>query len=929
MNNSQNDRGLPLLADTERLEKLIALLKGNGNSVFEYLTEEKKMILYDDHLEVVREIPDYLAYIRNNLHIHPEDQWKVVEFFSGTCRGTIEIRVTEETGRIARKVLDATLIPGKDGEQDVLMGVDRDVTEEKTRQRLLEDQAKRDSLTKLYNHYSGKKLIEEYLHSRTPYSSCGMMIVDIDYFKNVNDIYGHLFGDTVLVELAKLFKMLFDEKDVVMRAGGDEFVILLKDIEHARLVKKAMQLVEAMRNLKFSQNNYAMTCSVGVCFLPENVSGYTYNQLFANADWALYRAKENGRNCYEFCDDLKRYEVVKWRETDSDIDARYLNRDIVSNAFDIFDRMTSFDAAMELLMKVAGVHFALDRITITNTDVKKNIVSRLYQWCAEGIPETLTRPYHFKKEDFLAMFHGFDEYGTTVIQQDDLSMFTQKCAEVYRHGDGRTMVYAAMYCEGKYTGEISFVTCREKRHWSKEDRSKMAELAKIISAHMLKKAAMDVAERNSILPPEYDSLTGMMSFSKFREEVEYHIVGGYAISHAVVYFDFEDFKYYNVKYGYSKGDMLLKEFSNYIMEELGGSPEVHFSRVIADQFVLFMPISKPDEIVEEVLLLNEQFEKRQARRFPNQKFTIRCGIYIVEPGCIGASEAIDAANDARKCAYSGKGKTVVLYDKELNGIRRLHNEIREGLDDAIRKKQLEVYLQPKFSLEDLSVVGAEALVRWRREDGTLLYPDAFLPVLEQNGRIIDLDFYVFEEVAAYLAQNKKIGRRQIPISVNASILHSLDVDTVKNCMEILKKYDVDPMLVEVELTETATVDGYEKVRELFRQFQGVNIKTAIDDFGAGFSVMNAILNVPMDTVKLDRAFINNCQESEKGVRFLKQIVEMGKGLGCQVICEGVETEEQVALLKSVGCDEGQGFWFARALPMEEFGKLVYGEGKED
>ena len=172
----------------------------------------------------------------------------------------------------------------------------KDITREKDREALLEQQAMKDSLTSLYNHFFGKELINEYLKNKDPYATCGMMVLDVDYFKHANDIYGHLFGDQVLVELAHLLVQMFDEKDVIMRAGGDEFVIFLKDISHATLVKKGMQLVKAVRDLHFEGKDYAITCSVGICFLKENMSGYTYNQLFENADWALYRAKENGRN---------------------------------------------------------------------------------------------------------------------------------------------------------------------------------------------------------------------------------------------------------------------------------------------------------------------------------------------------------------------------------------------------------------------------------------------------------------------------------------------------------------------------------------------------------------------------------------------------------------------------------------------------------
>ena len=148
----------------------------------------------------------------------------------------------------------------------------------------------------------------------------------------------------------------------------------MKAIDHKNLLKKSMQLVQSVRKQTFSENNFSLTCSVGGCFLPENISGYNYDQLFENADWALYRAKEKGKNRYAFCDNLKQFEAVDkdealWAE---DIDARYLRNDIVSTAFEIFEKMNSFNAAMGLLLKVIGIRLHLDRITVVRTNVKRS-----------------------------------------------------------------------------------------------------------------------------------------------------------------------------------------------------------------------------------------------------------------------------------------------------------------------------------------------------------------------------------------------------------------------------------------------------------------------------------------------------------------------------------------------------------------------------
>ena len=163
-------------------------------------------------------------------------------------------------------------------------------------------------MTGLYNQVYGKKYINKYLNRKKPFDSCGMIVLDVDCFKLVNDNYGHLFGDKVLARLAMLLKEVFRDNDsILMRAGGDEFVIFVKDILNIELVRKNVELMQKIRNLQFGKTGCTITCSAGCCYLPENVSGYTYDQLFENADIALYKAKERGKNCYVYCDSLQHF----------------------------------------------------------------------------------------------------------------------------------------------------------------------------------------------------------------------------------------------------------------------------------------------------------------------------------------------------------------------------------------------------------------------------------------------------------------------------------------------------------------------------------------------------------------------------------------------------------------------------------------------
>ena len=418
--------------------------------------------------------------------------------------------------------------------------------------------------------------------------------------------------------------------------------------------------------------------------------------------------------------------------------------------------------------------------------------------------------------------------------------------------------------------------------------------------------------------PDFDRLTGLLSFSRFREEIEHKIVGGYAGGHIIVYSDFENFKYFNAKYGYAVGDQVLKEFSGYLVSNVHAVGDMYMTRVVGDQFAVYVPYRGPEDSTAFVERMNREFERRQAEKYPEASLRLRSGIYEIEPDCVSASAAIDKANFARKQLRPDDRGSVLRYDRKMGEQQTLTNELTNGLNRAIERREFKLYLQPKFSLKDFSVIGAEALVRWERENGTVLYPDQFIPILENTGRVVALDLYMFEQVAEFLKRGIQDGLRLYPIAVNASVALAKDPENARRYDEILRRHRISAELLEIELTETAAVFEFDRVKKLFACFREKKMQTSLDDFGAGYSVLNSVVDIPINTVKLDRGFIARCAENQRGIYFLQQVVNMVKSLGYQVICEGIETREQVDIMRAVGCDSAQGFWFSKAIPAEEF-----------
>ena len=283
----------------EQMKKLATVLKNSRIRIFEYIVDEDTLVVYDDRLQIDKKIKEYIDYIDRKSKIHPEDREKIKQLYKKAEEGLVEIREIAEDGTIHRSLVELTKMKDETTGRLILVGSSKDITEQKEQEKRLKEEARKDSLTSLYNKAYGKKKINQYLNDKNPFEACGMIVLDVDYFKSVNDRYGHLFGDKVLVTLCDLLREKFDQdKTILVRAGGDEFVIFVKDTSNINLVQKNVELMQSIRELTFDQNDYKITCSAGVCYLPENISGYTYDQLFENADIALYKAKERGRNRY-------------------------------------------------------------------------------------------------------------------------------------------------------------------------------------------------------------------------------------------------------------------------------------------------------------------------------------------------------------------------------------------------------------------------------------------------------------------------------------------------------------------------------------------------------------------------------------------------------------------------------------------------------
>lgn len=431
----------------------------------------------------------------------------------------------------------------------------------------------------------------------------------------------------------------------------------------------------------------------------------------------------------------------------------------------------------------------------------------------------------------------------------------------------------------------------------------------IVSIFAFKNLSRD---HSKIAIKEKDRLTSLLSYDKFKEDCQMILNQG-AQERAVLSVDIQKFKYINEVLGYLEGDNILKSFARQFSSML--IDDAFYTRMSGDVFLAFVKMGDKNALIRKIRDTLDHFCMEQKNRNEDIHFVLRTGVYFVDEDCKDIMTGIDRANLARKSIGQSIHNEIYTYGTDLIRKNEKSVEIMSRMEFALENGDFQVWVQPKINLSDGRLCGAEALIRWMQNGVVHFYPNDFISVFEENGFITSLDLYVLETVCRYL---KKELHNACRISINLS---SVDVEKpgiINSLLEIVNRYQIDRSLLEFELTETAYFKNSDEAAKVMERLKEEGFTTSVDDFGSGYSVMNMLINIPASVVKIDGSFMWDSMKSERGKAFLKKIIDLIHELGYKVLCEGIENEEQFQCIRNMGCDEGQGFYFARPMPMDQF-----------
>lgn len=451
-------------------------------------------------------------------------------------------------------------------------------------------------------------------------------------------------------------------------------------------------------------------------------------------------------------------------------------------------------------------------------------------------------------------------------------------------------------------------------------RISIALLEEMLADHL-----KDVSESSIALEdiPENDDMKGVLKrisrHNRFNRNV-HNLLFASDKEIGFIQFDIRKFKIVNDLYGEKFGDQVL-DFIRKQLQEICRDDQFYV-HLRSDVFMVVTEYEEKEELIAFIEKLDERI-----RYFKDVKFQLSYGVYMVEDRNMELRQMEDRAAMARKTAKNNILTNTLFYREQFKDSLYNRKFIEENMQTAITQRQFLMYLQPKYSITQNRIIGAEALVRWEHPKRGMIYPDQFIPIIEENGFVKKVDYYIWEEACRFIRKCLDAGIQPAPVSVNVSRIHLRDhEECIQKLSEMIERTGIPKDLLELEITESA---DDQQISKKALQLKAEGFTLLMDDFGSGYSSLNILLETPFDVIKLDKKFMENMMVSGKGRLILEQVVSMANKLELGLLAEGVETREQIDLLQNIGCDQVQGYYYAKPMPSDAFYLLLQEQDREE
>ena len=425
-------------------------------------------------------------------------------------------------------------------------------------------------------------------------------------------------------------------------------------------------------------------------------------------------------------------------------------------------------------------------------------------------------------------------------------------------------------------------------------------------------------DRQIISSTERDELTGLYNREYFYRYAEQYDHYHKHVSMDAIVFNINHFHMINERFGRARGDSVLRHVGQTLREMVKDVNGIVCRRE-ADIFLVYCPHGK-----DYAEMLERASARLSSEGEEDSPIWMRMGVYPNVDKTIEIERRFDRAKTAADTVHGSFTDKIGLYDEQLHDNELYLEQLIEDFPTAIRDHQFQVYYQPKFDIqhEKPLLASAEALVRWQHPSQGTITPNVFIPLFEENGLIQKLDLCVWRETAAQLKRWKEQFGFTVPVSVNVSRIDIYDPHLVDTLSNLLEEFGLTADELSLEITESAYVANADQVIECVKSLRNIGFTVSMDDFGTGYSSLNMISDMPIDALKLDRGFILSAFGERKNTKMLEMVIDLADYLKVPIIAEGVETEEQMTMLKEMGCKYVQGYYFSRPVPAKDFEQFI-------
>jgi diguanylate cyclase (GGDEF)-like protein/PAS domain S-box-containing protein len=764
-----------------------------------------------------------------------------------------------------------------------LVQVVRDITERKNAEEVLRNSSLKDELTGLFNRRGLLKEAAPYFDfARRQKEKLFLIFIDLDGMKRINDDFGHNEGDNALINTADILTRSFREKDIIARLGGDEFAVVVADSR----ADKDQSIVRLNENISaFNANQtrgYKLSLSIGVATLePERLT--SFEMLLEKADVAMYEQKRLKKR--------RASERMHLQET-SDMTNPHCSQ--VGPKLIPFALSTDPEPSKGSpgTFDQAAIGMAVVSVDGSWLQVNEALCGLL------GYSEQELRATNYQRLTHPEDLGSVQSYIQRVLG-GYIQSHQQEIRYIHEQGNTVWVLWHVSLMKDSQTGtkrlffQVQDITDRK------------------------------VAEERLT----QDTLTGLPNRARFNDFLK--LRGASTQRHeehqfAVLLLDVDRFKLVNDSLGNSSGDQLLSQIAQRIKLCLRQGDVL--GRVGGDEFAVLLDEVSGEEEACSVAARIQQALAISFNLFGQEVYsTMSIGITM---GIDYPEQVTDMLRDAETAMHRAKSLGKARYEvfgRDMHGEMISRLKMETDLRHAKERGQLTINYQPIVSLENCKLIGFEALVRWLHPEFGLISPNDFIPVAEETGQILTIGQAVLEAAC----RQARLWQVNFPdsslfVSVNLSVKQFNEPGLVQKISRLLEESKLAPRCLKLEITETAFTDNMEAAVEVLKQLRSLGVQLSIDDFGTGYSSLSYLQRFPIDTLKIDRSFVMQMMENEENIEIVRTIVSLAQNLGMDVVAEGVETKEQLALLRRLDCENGQGFYFAKPMEVSEIDQFIIG-----